>query len=103
MSALGSLLREPNWRNLEEAGRLITVGRKWCWVLKVLEAWRKARSKLVLKEPYLGEPVYNEALSIMSNEDLDEVLGKYVAEVRKEGQKKYPGKTLYEMICCIQA
>ena len=26
MSALGSLLREPNWRNLEEAGRLITVG-----------------------------------------------------------------------------
>ena len=26
MSALGSLLREPNWRNMEEAGRLITVG-----------------------------------------------------------------------------
>ena len=26
MSALGSLLRVPNWRNLEEAGRLITVG-----------------------------------------------------------------------------
>ena len=26
MSALGSLLRQPNWRNLEEAGRLITVG-----------------------------------------------------------------------------
>ena len=26
MSALGRLLREPNWRNLEEAGRLITVG-----------------------------------------------------------------------------
>ena len=39
----------------------------------------------------------------MSNEDLDEVLGKFVAEVREEGQKEYPGKTLYEMICCIQA
>ena len=39
----------------------------------------------------------------MSNEDLDEVLGKFVAEVRKEGEKEYPGKTLYEMICCIQA
>ena len=39
----------------------------------------------------------------MSNEDLDEVMGKFVAEVRKEGEKEYPGKTLYEMICCIQA
>ena len=47
--------------------------------------------------------MYNESLSSMSNEDLDEVLGKFVAEVRKEGQKEYPGKTLYEMICCIQA
>ena len=45
------------------------------------------RNKLVLKEPYLGEPVYNEALSSMSNEDLDEVLGKFAAEVRKKGQK----------------
>ena len=26
MSALEGLLRQPNWRNLEEAGRLITVG-----------------------------------------------------------------------------
>ena len=34
----------------------------WCWVLKVFEDWRKARNKLVLKEPYLGEHVYNEAL-----------------------------------------
>ena len=39
----------------------------------------------------------------MSNEDLDEVLGKFVAEVQKEVQKLYPRKTLYEMICCIQA
>ena len=57
----------------------------------------------VLKEPYLGEPVYEKALSTMSDEELDDVLGKFVAEVRKEGQEEYPGKTLYEMICCIQA
>ena len=91
---------------LEEFGRSWSSDnsrRKWCWVIRVFEDWRKARNKLVLKEPYLGEPVYNEALSIMSNEDLDEVLGKFVAEVRKEGQKEYPGKTLYEMICCVQA
>ena len=47
--------------------------------------------------------MYNEALSSMSNEDLDEVLGTFAVEVRKKGQKEYPGKTLYEMICCIQA
>ena len=35
-------------------------------------------------------------------EDLHGVLGNFVAEVRKEGQKEYPGKTLYEVICCIQ-
>ena len=47
--------------------------------------------------------MYNEALSSMSNQDLDEVLRKLVAEVREEGQKEYPGRTLYELICCIQA
>ena len=39
----------------------------------------------------------------MSDKELDEVLGKFIAEVQKEGQEEYPGKTLYEMICCIQA
>ena len=47
--------------------------------------------------------MYNEALSSISNEDLDEVLGKLVAKVRKERQNEHPGKTLYEIICCIQA
>ena len=47
--------------------------------------------------------MYNEALSSMSIEDLHGVLGNFVPEVRKEGQKEYPGKTLYEVICCIQA
>ena len=47
--------------------------------------------------------MYNEALSNMSNEDFDEVLGKFVAEVRKKGQKEYPGRTLYELIFCTQA
>ena len=91
---------------LEEFGRSWAADnsrRKWCWVLRVFEDWRKARNKLVLKDPYLGEPVYEKALSSMSDEELDDVLGKFVAEVRKEGQEEYPGKTLYEMICCIQA
>ena len=37
MNALGSLLREPNWRNLEEAGRLITVGVNGAGSLKYLK------------------------------------------------------------------
>ena len=91
---------------LEEFGRSWAADnsrRKWCWVLRVFEDWRKARNKLVLKDPYLGEPVYEKALPSMSDEELDDVLGKFVAEVRKEGQEEYPGKTLCEMICCIQA
>ena len=61
MSSLGSLLRGPNWRNLEEAGRLITVRGNGVGSLEYLKInWRKARNKLVLKEPYLGEPVYND-------------------------------------------
>ena len=47
--------------------------------------------------------MYEKALSCMSDEELNDVLGKFVAEVRKEGQEEYPGKTLYEMIRCIQA
>ena len=41
MSALGSLLREPNWRNLEEAGRLITVGENGAGSLDYLKCGRK--------------------------------------------------------------
>ena len=44
-------------------------GRSWASD-RVFEDWRKARNKLILKEPYLGEPVYYEALPSMSNEDL---------------------------------
>ena len=58
--------RKPVTRTeLEEFGRSWASDNsrtKWCWVLRVFEDWRKTRNKLVLKEPYLGEPVYNEAL-----------------------------------------
>ena len=85
----------------EEFGRSSAADnswRKWCWVLRVVEDWRKARNEAVLREPCLGQPVYHEPLSSMSDEELDDVLGKFVAEVRKEGQEEYPEKTLYEMI-----
>ena len=66
--------RKPVTRTeLEEFGRSWASDnsrRKWGWVLRVFEDWRKARNKLILKEPYLGEPVYYEAMSSMSNENL---------------------------------
>ena len=49
------------------------------------------RKKLVLKEPYLGEPVYNE--------DFDEVLGKFVTEVRMEGQIEYCTQAYFRIEC----
>ena len=38
----------------------------------------------------------------MSDEQLDFVLARFIAEVRKEDGQEYPGKTLYEMIGSIQ-
>ena len=101
MSALGSLLREPNCWNLEEAGHLTTVRGKGAGSFEDLfQDWLKARNKLILKEPYLGQPVSMrqcQACPVRTS------TRKFVDEVRKEGQKEYPGKTMYEMICCIQA
>ena len=38
----------------------------------------------------------------MSDEVLDFLLARFVAEVRKEDRQEYPGKTIYEMICSLQ-
>ena len=49
-----------------------------------------------------GEPVLNQRIDEMSDEDLDFFLGRFVAEVRKEDGQEYPVKTIYEMICSLQ-
>ena len=60
------------------------------------------RNGAVLKLSYNGEPLINENLDKMSDEQLDFVLARFIAEVRKEDGQEYPGKTLYEMIDSIQ-
>ena len=60
------------------------------------------RNEAVLKLSYNGEPLINENLDEMSDEQLDFVLARFIAEVRKEDGQEYPGKTLYEMIGSIQ-
>jgi len=88
---LDERFRKPFLRTkLEEFGRSWasdTSRSKWCWVLRVFEDWRKARNKLILKKPYLGEAVDNKALSSMSNEDLNKVLEKFVAKCRRKDKK----------------
>ena len=44
----------------------------------------------------------NQRIDEMSDEDLYFLLGRFVAEVRKEDGQDYPGKTIYEMICSLQ-
>ena len=60
------------------------------------------RNEAGLKLSYNGEPLVNENLDEMSDEQLDFVLARFIAEVRKEDRQEYPEKTLYEMIGSIQ-
>ena len=76
--------------------------RKWAWVLKVFEEWKKQRNEAVLKEDYSGQPVIQEDIDEMSDKMLDFTLARFVAEVRKEDGQEYPGKTLYEILSSIE-
>ena len=71
-------------------------------VLKVFDQWMVERNEAVNKISYSGEPLINENLDEMSDEQLDFVLARFISEVRKEDGQEYPGKTLYEMISSIQ-
>ena len=57
----------------------------------------------MLKVEKSGEPVLNQRIDVMSDEDLDFFLGRFVAQVRKEDGQEHPGKTIYEMICSFQS
>ena len=76
--------------------------RKWNWVLNIFEEWRETRNEAALKVETSGEPVLNQHIDEMSDEDLDFFLGRFVAELRKEDGQEYPCKTIYEMICSLQ-
>ena len=66
--------------------------RKWAWVLKVFEEWKKQRNEADLKEDYSGESIIQEDIGEISDEMLDCTLARFVAEVRKEDGQEYPGK-----------
>ena len=49
--------------------------RKWDWVLPIFEEWREKRNEAVLKVEHSGEPVLNQRIDEMSDEDLDFFFG----------------------------
>ena len=49
--------------------------RKWNWVLNIFEEWRETRNEAVLKVEHSGEPLLNQRIDKMSDEDLDFFLG----------------------------
>ena len=59
--------------------------RKWNWVLNIFEERRETRSEALLKVEN------NQRIDEMSDEDLDFLLARFVAEVRKEDRQGYPG------------
>ena len=71
--------------------------------MKVFEEWKtEQRNEAFLEQDYSGEPVIQEDINEMSDEMLDFTLARFVAEVRKEDGRDYPGKTLYETLSSIQ-
>ena len=64
-----------------------------------LKEWRETRNEAVLKVENSCEPVLNQRIDEMYDEDLDFFLARFVAEVRNGDGQEYPAKTNYEMIC----
>ena len=58
--------------------------RKWNWVLNIFEEWRETRNEAVLKVEHSGEPVLNQRIDEMSDEDLDFSLARFVVEVKMD-------------------
>ena len=99
---LGSGRFRAPCRRFEDSWVSDASRRKWNWVLNIFEEWRETRNEAVLKVENSGEPVLNQRIDEMSDEDLDFFLPWFVAEVRKEDGQEYPGKTIYEMTCSLQ-
>ena len=89
------------WR-FEDSWVFDASRRKWNWVLNIFEEWQETINEAVLKVQNSGEPVLNQRIDEMSDEDLDFFLARFVAEVKKEDRQEHPGKTIYEMICSLQ-
>ena len=95
ITSIGSEKFEESW--VSDASR-----RKWAWVLKIFDQWKDKRNEAIVKVSYSGEPLIQENLREMSDEQLDFALARFISKVRREDGEEYPGKYLYEMLGSIQ-
>ena len=80
------------------------------WGVRVFETWQRERSNGNAREELnvFGLDVLSNIESLgsdmlsMSEEGLNFWLSKFVEEVRDKDSKRYPEKTLYQLICCIK-
>jgi hypothetical protein len=77
------------------------------WAYRMYEAWSEWRRDINENEREKSSVVKNILtlyleLHMMADVDLNEVLSQFMAEVRKDGGVRYPGKTLHEIISSLQ-
>jgi hypothetical protein len=94
---------------IELASRSIpeNTKRKAMWAYRMFDAWSQWRQEISQdgREMRLVDKillVYKSEIHMMPEVDLNEVLHQFIAEVRKDGGERYPGKTLYEIISSLQ-
>ena len=58
-------------RRFEDSWVSAASRRKWNWVLNIFKEWRETRNEAVFKIEHSGEPVLNQRIDEMSDEDLD--------------------------------
>ncbi len=77
------------------------------WAYRMYEAWSEWHRDINENEREKSSVVKNILtlyleLHIMADVDLNEVLSQFMAELRKDGGVRYPGKTLHEIISSLQ-
>ena len=81
--------------------------KKAMWAYRMFEAWTEWCRKIWQdgREFCLVDSillVYASEVDKMPVVNLNEVFSQFIAEVRKDGGERYPGKTLYEIISSLQ-
>lgn len=70
------------------------------WAHRVYFDWKVARNLRALRDPSIG--FITGSIMEMSDDNLADVLKKFVLEVRKKNGEVYPSETLYELVISIQ-
>lgn len=77
------------------------------WAFRLFQKWKTWRNS-IYNPAYAGTSAVGDILIsetdviTITDQDLDDVLSQFVAEVRKEGDERYPGKTLHEIVSSFQ-